>query len=502
MRAFAVPDVTLMEFTPPVIPTGYAGAVRFEAAVTEAPASVAFEYDLVDRPMYDDGTHGDQVAGDGKWTIEFTASEILSKNTTARVFRPFIGYCKPAGAGKFNIFAEVWTSAVGLANVRSIDAVSQETDYVMNFVATKPQILGFTTTTARTWAQKLYATKQDRFDFLNFLLVTGTRGNRYHFGVRNDVTGIGSAAINNSALFGSAGRLKGCSVFPLPTLYDGAGPGFNHETGHQWINYLSGTALAGAGGHFAKGNAAINVMGFGITGSNAGGTYTYTFTPNGSGGYTVGADNPSVRATFNSLELYLAGLAPASEVGTYFSLVNQNQTLTVGQVLTAAEVSTATINDIIAAKGARVPASTSAQKTFRSALIILSPTLLDAYSMSLYDWFTRRSESRQMVTYAEGFATGNSPPWYLATGSRSVMFSKIADDVPAVQAVMAGSNSVQLSFAGKLGISYQPQGSNDLVTWTDIGSPVTPVSDSSQSVPITAPGGTTLHKFYRLVVNY
>ena len=122
--------------------------------------------------------------------------------------------------------------------------------------------------------------------------------------------------------------------------------------------------------------------------------------------------------------------------------------------------------------------------------------------MALYDWFARRSEARQQLTYAENFATGTTSPWYLATGSRSVMFSKISDDIPAVQIARAGAgNSVQLTFPAKLGITYQPQGSDDLANWTDEGTPIVPTSDSNQSVTLT-PTANALRKFYRLAVIY
>ncbi len=492
------PDMTVGRFTPPVVPEGFAGPVKFEATVTESPASVAFEYNGVDRPMYDNGTNGDLVAGDGTWTIEFTTQEILSRNTAGRVYRPIVGYCKPAGGGRFNIIGEVWTPAVGLVPIRQLDATTQETDYLINIQITRPQLLGFTNTTARTWAQRLYAFKQDRYDFINFVLVTGTRGNRNHFTVRNDVQGVGISIHNNSAQFGSAGRLKGCSVFPMPSMYDGGGQAYNHETGHQWICFLSGTPLGGTA-HFAKGSAAVNVMGFSVT-AGVGGNYTYTFTPNGSGGYLVGPDAPLVRARFNDLELYLAGLIPPTEVGPHFALVNQNQNIVAGQTLQANEVTPVTVNDIIAAKGARVPNSMNSQKTFRSATVVLSDTLLDPYSLSLYDWFTRRSEGREALAASDGLATMTSYPWYQATGGRSVMFSKMEDEIPAMRIERSQAGQVTLRFTGKLGIRYQAQGSTDLSTWTEIGEPVTP-GDNQHDVVITPPAGVT-HAFYRLQILY
>src|SRR6185436_4411128 len=98
--------------------------------------------------------------------------------------------------------------------------------------------------------------------------------------------------------------------------------------------------------------------------------------------------------TFNLMELYLMGLAAPTEVPTYFVLNDQNQTVSSGQTLTAGEITLVTMNDVIAAKGARVPNSTNSQKLFRTATIILSEQLLDPYALSFYDYFTRRAEAR------------------------------------------------------------------------------------------------------------
>src|SRR5262245_41401596 len=111
------PNVFRSWFTPTVVPTNLAGPVRFEADTTENPASVVFNYNGVHRPMYDDASNGDLVAGDDVWTCLFTTAEIFARNSANRVFRPFIGTCTPAGSGAFNTVAEVWTPEIGLAPI-------------------------------------------------------------------------------------------------------------------------------------------------------------------------------------------------------------------------------------------------------------------------------------------------------------------------------------------------------------------------------------------------
>lgn len=108
---FVATDVTRMWFSPTVIPENYTQPVLFQATVVGLPSggTMKFAYNaLVSntdvRQMYDDGTHGDLVAGDGTWSITFQPSEILGLDIPADVFRPFVGFVQPTGAGNYNIF--------------------------------------------------------------------------------------------------------------------------------------------------------------------------------------------------------------------------------------------------------------------------------------------------------------------------------------------------------------------------------------------------------------
>src|SRR5437660_3073962 len=331
--------VTRALFTPTVVPETQTAPVRLEAMIPGSPPSVTFNYNGVDRPMFDNGTNGDLVAGDGVWTVQFTANEILSQNTADRVFRPFIGRIKINGVNAFNVIAEVWTAAIGLRDVRAINSSGQETDYIANYVATTSQLLSFD---QRVWAQRFYLTHGDKYDFLNFVLVGGQNGNRFHFATKNAVQGIGVTIFDNDSQYGSAGKLQGISTFPISYFYDGGEQGFAHETGHQWIDFLSGTPFAAGIPHWPLGDIAINVMGFSITGGE-GGQYPWTFSPNGSGGYVVGNGNTLNLTTFNSMELYLMGLIPASQVGTFFVLKDQNETVAHNQVLQPSEITLVTV---------------------------------------------------------------------------------------------------------------------------------------------------------------
>jgi hypothetical protein len=321
------------------------------------------------------------------------------------------------------VFAEVWTSTIGLVNTQNIDAGAQKSDHVLNLAVPANQLLNFD---ASVWARRFYSIFADQFDFLNFVHVGGARGNRYHVQVKNDVSGIGAPLQDASTAYGSLGRLLGYSVFPLSNLFDAGETGFNHETGHQWINFLQGTPFASGIPHWPKGNVAINTMGFSIPGSGGvGGTYGFTFQSNGQGGYVTGAADPANVTMFNSMELYLMGLVPASDVGSYFVLKDQNRNLGVGDTLLPSDITVVTVGDIIAAVGPRTPDSTSSPKIFHSATVVLSEELLDPYALSLYDWFARRGEETQMLACSSGFLQSICRPFYLATGGRATMTTKL-----------------------------------------------------------------------------
>ena len=200
------------------------------------------------------------------------------------------------------------------------------------------------------------------------------------------------------------------------------------------------------------------------------------------------------------------GLAAPAEVPTYFVQNDQNLNVTVGQTLTAAEITLVTVNDVITAKGARVPNSANSQKLFRCATIVLSEQLLDQYALSLYDYFTRRAEARQAQPYAEGLAAGISNPFYVATGGRAVMVTKITDDRPTLAIAHNLNGDIRLNFAGRMGVSYQAQRSFNLQNWANDGPllsipVVNPPLDPASSIVVTPlPGANQV--FYRLQVLY
>src|SRR5436305_4049532 len=97
--------------------------------------------------------------------------------------------------------------------------------------------------------------------------------------------------------------------------------------------------------------------------------------------------------------------------------------------------------------------------------------------MSLYGFFARRTEAKQPVPYEDGFVTGTANPWFVATGGRSVMYSKLADESPSLGTRLMGNGTLRIDFAGKAGIRYQPQRAFTFPNWSNV--------DSLISIPVS-----------------
>ncbi|HVW24518.1 MAG TPA: hypothetical protein VHC69_04080 [Polyangiaceae bacterium] len=113
------------------------------------------------------------------------------------------------------------------------------------------------------------------------------------------------------------------------------------------------------------------------------------------------------------IELYLAGLATPSEVQP---IISMQDAMVVGNtangVIVKGTKKTVTIDQIVAAEGARTPSSKDSQKAFSMAFAVYSEKPLSSVEMSWFD------------VYADFFGqkdvTGTMP-FYKATGGRATM---------------------------------------------------------------------------------
>ena len=405
-------------FDPLVLPSTSTQPVRLEASVTGSPSRVALELAGGFVEMRDDGAGGDTRAGDGVFTVSIPAQTILSALRADDVQRVFVGFLTLFNGAtttlRLNMFADVHTPEVGASGIVRLAPDAQATSRVLNIV--DPQYLS--DFNVRRVAQTFYRFYGDEFDFLNIISTPSLVSNRNHEIVRNDVSGIGDPLSDRSAQFGSAGRLRGYTLFPLPAFYDGAGNGFSHETGHQWVSALDFGPFAAGRPHWPASSMATGVMGFSIGGSGGqGGNFNCRIVDQGG---VVQLMPPTEAKTFNDFDLYLMGLMPPSAVRPQIVLTGlTTPPACTGQTYTGT-VARVSVNDIIAGAGPRVPAAADAPKRFRAATILVSRDgLVSQETMWLYSWLTARAELDTATPIHEGFSKFVGNPFFLMTGGRA-----------------------------------------------------------------------------------
>ena len=98
---------------------------------------------------------------------------------------------------------------------------------------------------AETVAQMFYEHFEDSYDVLAIVphdehLAAYTA---FHSTIKNEVSGIGEPLVDDSAAFGSAGRLKAFEVYLDGSVNDNVTS--SHETAHQWGHYFDWATLTG-----------------------------------------------------------------------------------------------------------------------------------------------------------------------------------------------------------------------------------------------------------------
>lgn len=417
------PQVVYSNFDPIVVRSDRTQPVLFETRVVGGPSRVVLEYTTVppqaglDLEMRDDGSGGDRAAGDSVYTVTLQASQITQGLQADDVFRRFIGFLKifqnTTVVFRGNVFAEVITDQISRLPITNMAPDAQRTTHVVNIVDTD-FVTGVNSDVTRI-TKRFYQLAGDDYDFLNIVYISTRFQNRHHFATRNQVQGIGLPIINNTATYGSAGKLQGISVFPISSLFDAADYVYQHELGHQWISFLNIPPLAGGIPHWPISSLASGIMGFSIPPNGQGGEYRCLLTSEPTGVRLTPRNGPPV---FTDLDLYLMGMLPASQVAEHIVFADQNLALTVpcnGQLFTG-DVTRVTINDIVNALGPRVPDSTNAPKNFRVATILVSKNgLLGEDEMALFNFFSRRAEETKEVAVHQGFLKGTTKPFVMST---------------------------------------------------------------------------------------
>lgn len=223
----------------------------------------------------------------------------------------------------------------------------------------------------RAVARKFYETYADNADFMAVF----TDFDLQEFGaacyrVKNDVRGIGYALFDNTAHYGSSGRLQ--CVLMMNRL---AGTGVNliaHECGHRWIAYVRhldaeskvSSALLTTYPPPVHWTQNMVTAGWDLMGGRP-------WLDNGDGTFTMDESADRSGRDFSNLDLYLMGLIEPAGVGPILYIkadheAGGTETTIAGSLV---EVS---VEDIIAVEGPRLPGVSDSQKDFNMALVLVT----------------------------------------------------------------------------------------------------------------------------------
>lgn len=325
--------------------------------------------------LRDDGTRGDDVAGDHMFTsapLVITGSgpgrpavlnhpvrvERFELRHEGRVSRHVLTH--PVTAWVFSI-----TSDVPIPELRVLASGVSVGGHAAALDMPPPKLLpeGFAAGWELDAARRYYEALPDDRDLLLIYELyprttpLGAPGAGYG-GVRNDVAGIGIPYFDDTPDWGSAGVLRGFIDVLVPPSTANFRT-FIHEILHTWCCALDPSlGLATREGH-----------------------------------WTANLDRDTTAflyERFNDLELYLAGFLPADSVRP-----------TIG-------VDGTTLADLIAIHGPRVPAAADAQRDFRVGLVVVYDRPLTAVELAPFDFLMREFGRRHSRFFDETFesATG------------------------------------------------------------------------------------------------
>ncbi len=394
--------------------------------------------------LYDDGTHGDAVAGDQVFTLAearpYCNSQSLAAEGGAGLWIGFLRVQLQDGRELGNNYG----LQVGLVHpryqhtfqVQDLGQGLSATAYAFFIVDAAHEVFDAYPVADVHCGKanfaayhKLYSVFPDVFDFAVVmpgepLVRPGDLAENvpYQVGVVNQVRHIGMPLFDHAAQFGSAGRLKSAIYLSFAALDI-----FDHEVAHTWgagLGASLGLIQEGRRGRFHW-NALSDI------GGQLG---AYHFTPDGRAGHFAYLGEHTWRWVPNSevepyapLELYVMGLIPPEEVPPVHLL--QDPDVSDPEHITASSVRTITIEEIMAAEGGpRDPAYPHTQRDFNLAFMVVQE---GPFNPAAYAFFSLLSH--RLMSHDPPQAHSSLAPFYWATGGRATLDTRLPVDLPLPQ---------------------------------------------------------------------
>jgi len=349
--------------------------------------------------LHDDGLNGDRVAGDAIFT-----SELIRFNTNRDAdLEPYYEYDTNSPAGVMPYFIGMVTVAETngtqsqflirpQVGILSKDIPLVQTSQISTNLLVSPHLINVLGTNLivqkimREYSyetgelpKKIYQVFPDAFDFLVYFSTYRVEYVPYdanyngiagiHQSVQVNYTGTGQGEFNDSALYGSAGRLLGINA--LDTYDRGMSSGIcTHEIMHQWGSFMPAFPFSD-GEHYVYNSNVGSPLGGGTWGENGDGTWTL---------------NCDYHTRLDVFDQYLMGLI-ATNLVTPLRVYSPTSSVYCGGIISNG-VSTTTIQDIVSTYGPRTPGPATAQRNFSIGFVAESNRrLLTAVEMTYYEIF-------------------------------------------------------------------------------------------------------------------
>jgi len=390
--------------------------------------------------LYDDGTHGDVTAGDTVFTnsgvqLNCSQDEIAARGgvmtwlgflrvrlTNGREMGHNYGITAGLVDTDFRDVFEVTDFGNGLSATAYAFFIEDSQFEVFDDYPVAELYCGKGNYNAFL---KFYSVMPDVFDFT--LLMPGMQmlkpdgfgeNTPYDVLVSNAAQNIGVDIMDNTDLFGSAGRLKSMIYHSFGMLSI-----FDHEVAHSWGAAIgSSLGLLEYAGNQSHWNRMSDIAGqLGYYYFSPGGDIGH-FAYNGDGTWHL-VSNRTVEP-YTPLELYIMGLIPPEEVPPVHIL--QSPDLTDLERITAASYQTITIEQIMAAEGGpRIPGSDQAQQDFSLAYIVAQDY---PYNDAAYAFFSLLAYDLMSLDPPHSY--GSLAPFNWATGGRATLDTRLPVDLP------------------------------------------------------------------------
>ena len=392
--------------------------------------------------LYDDGTHGDVVAGD---QVHTAAGVRLACDPTRlrydRAVGTWVGSLRvrlkdgrelarsggvTAGLvdGRFKGAFRVQDFGEGLSATAYAFFIDDRRHEVIDSYPVAQVACGNTSLAAY---HKLYSVLPDAFDLIAVtpglpLYYPGGLGENppYLVGVSNSVRRIGLPLADDTARFGSAGRLKAMIYHPFGHLDH-----FDHELAHTW-----GVGLGATLGLIAEGSPGRHHW---SAEADIGGQLSIYYTAdsrmgrlahNGDGTWRLIPPEESERLPYAPLELYAMGLLEAEAVPPVHIVYQPN--LADPQRITSDWVRTVPMSRILEAEGGpRVPAAGQSQRTFNLAYVVTHDGPYDGAAYAFFSLLARALMRQGPPEPGDGYA-----PFHWATGGRAALNTRLPLALP------------------------------------------------------------------------